>query len=57
MSKGIITYQAECYICDMETLFTEDLDQQPERLADSEMVWADCTVCGFGVQFYGSNAE
>ena len=57
MSKGIITYQAECYTCESETLFTEDLDQKPEHIGGYDMVWADCTVCGFGVKFYGSNAE
>ena len=57
MSKGIITYEAECYICDRGTLFTEDLDQEPTPIGGYDMIWADCTVCGFGVQFYGSNAE
>ena len=57
MKKRILNYEAECHTCDRLTWFTEDLDQKPERLGDSEMIWADCTVCGFGVQFYGSNAE
>jgi len=40
VSKRVITYEAECYICDRGTLFTEDLDQQPERLGDSETMEA-----------------
>ena len=57
MSKGIITYEAECYYCEAKTMFTEDLSQTPEHIGGYDMVWADCTVCGFGVKFYGSNAE
>jgi len=57
VKKGIITYEAECYYCEAGTMFTEDLDQQPEHLGGYDMIWADCTECGFGVQFYGSNAE
>ncbi len=60
MSKRFITYEAECYTCDKATLFTEDLDQKIENLGGyllTDMVWAECTECGFGVQFYGSNAE
>lgn len=55
--KRIITYNAECYTCERETPFTEDLDQEPTPVAGYDMIWADCTVCGYGVPFYGSNAE
>ena len=57
MSKRVITYEAECYYCEAGTMFTEDLDQEPEHLGGYDMIWADCTECGWGVQFYGSNAE
>ena len=56
MSKGVVTYEAECYTCEAGTLFTEDLSQTPEHIGGYDMVWADCTVCEFGVKFYGSNA-
>lgn len=57
MKKRILNYEAECYTCERMTWFTEDLQQKPEHIGGYDMVWADCTVCGFGVQFYGSNAE
>jgi hypothetical protein len=61
VSKRFITYEAECYYCEAGTMFTEDLDQKTEDvetpLGTYNMVWADCTECGWGVQFYGSNAE
>jgi hypothetical protein len=57
VKKRILNYEAECYTCERLTWFTEDLSQTPEHIGGYDMVWADCTVCGFGVKFYGSNAE
>lgn len=57
MKKRILNFEAECDHCDKVTWFTEDLDQVPTPIGGYDMVWADCTVCGFGVQYYGSNAE
>lgn len=55
--KRVINYEAHCDNCDRSTWFEEDLDQKPQHVGGYDMIWADCGSCGFGVQFYGSNAD
>lgn len=57
MKKRILNFEAECNYCDRLTWFEEDLDQVPDHIGGYDMVWADCTVCGMGVKYFGSNAE
>ena len=56
MSKRVYNFEAECDYCERVTWFEEDLDQVPDHIGGYDMVWADCTVCGMGVKYFGSNA-
>jgi len=62
LSKRYLNFEAECDFCEKVTWFREDLNQKPrfvktEMFGGYDLVLAECCECGFGVEYFGTNAD